>query len=52
MPSRAKISSVEENDSDEPESCFDFMEGATGGMDSDEESELGRLEVAQTAFST
>ena len=52
MTSGAKTSSVEENDSDEPESCFDFMEETTGETDSGEDSELGRPEVTQTGFCT
>ena len=52
MTSGAKISSMEENDSDEPQSCLDFMEETTRGMNSGEESELGRPEVTEMAFCT
>lgn len=51
MASRAKRSRLEENDSDDSDSCFDFMEETTGGMDSGEESELDHLLANESEIS-
>ena len=42
---------VEKNDSDDSDSCFDFREETTGGMNSSEESELDRLLANESKIS-
>ena len=43
MASSAKRLRLEENDSDDSDSCFDFMDKTIGEMGSGKESELDRL---------
>ena len=42
---------MEENDSDDSDSSFEFMEETTEGMDSGEESELDRLIIDESEIS-
>ena len=49
--STSKRARVEENESDDSDSSFDFMEETTEGMDSGEESELDRLLADESGIS-
>jgi len=51
MASSEKRPRVEESDSDDSDSSFEFMEETTGGMDSGEESELDRLLIDESVIS-
>ncbi|XP_067053107.1 uncharacterized protein [Acropora muricata] len=52
MASTSKRARVEENESDDSDSSFDFIEENTEGMDSGEESELDRLLADESEISS